>query len=81
MGFSFVLFFLFLFFLRRHPHSKGLFVKHAISCALFFFFTERFKFIISLKRKKNVGTHVFVVWWKVGCGLLTELTCSLECLH
>lgn len=46
--------FLFLLFLRRDPQSKGLFVKHAVSCGFFFFsFTERFKFII-LKGKKKM---------------------------
>lgn len=71
MGFSFVLFFSFLFFLRRHPHSKGLFVKHAISYALFFFFTERFKFIILLKRKKKC-------WHSCVCGLVESGLWSVD---
>lgn len=39
-----------------------------------FFFPERLKCFILLKGKKGVCTVVFVVWWKVGCGPLTELT-------
>lgn len=73
--------FLFLLFLRRDPQSKGLFVKHAVSCGFFFFFFHREIQIHYLKRKKkNVGAHVFVVRWKVGCGPLTELPYSLEYL-
>lgn len=46
--------FLFLLFLRRDPQSKGLFVKHAVSCEFFFFFFHREIQIHYLKRKKKM---------------------------
>lgn len=54
-------------------------VKHAISRILFFRREVKIHYLV--KKKRNVGTYAFVVWWKVRCGLLTELTCSLERLN
>lgn len=62
--------FLFLFFLRRNPHSKGLFVKHAISCGLFFFFHREIQIHYLIKKEKQM-LALMSLWsggkWAVVC--------------
>lgn len=50
-----------------------------LSCVAFIHRDIKFHHLVS-KRKKNVDTHIFVAWYKVGCGLLDELTYSPKCL-